>query len=57
MSTIGELEVMITADTSQYMNAIKDVQNQTNSVMGKVNSVISSVKKNSSYSFGNYSNI
>lgn len=45
MSTIGELEVMITADTSQYMNAIKDVQNQTNSVMGKVNSVISSVKK------------
>ena len=36
---------MITADTSQYMNAIKDVQNQTNSVMGKVNSVISSVKK------------
>ena len=45
MSTIGELEVMITADTSQYMNAIRQVQNQTNSVMGRVNNVISSVKK------------
>lgn len=45
MSTLGELNVRITADTSNYTRQLNDVQAQTNRAMSRVNNVISSVKK------------
>ncbi|WP_052233097.1 phage tail tape measure protein [Terrisporobacter othiniensis] len=45
MSTIGELNVRITADSSNYTRQLNTVQNQTNRVMGNVSNVMSTVKK------------
>lgn len=45
MSTLGELNVRITADASNYTNQLNNVQSQTNRVMGNVNNIMSSVKR------------
>lgn len=45
MSTIGELNVRITADSSNYTRQLSNVQNQTNRVMGNVSNIMNSVKK------------
>lgn len=45
MSTIGELNVKITADNSDYLRKISEVQNQTNKIMGSVSNTMNTVKK------------
>lgn len=42
--TLEKLQVIIEAQTAQYMNAMKKVQNQTNSTVAKVNSSLDKVK-------------
>ena len=43
--TLEKLQVIIEAQTSQYMDAMKKVQNQTNSTVSKVNNSLSGAKK------------
>ena len=45
MSTVGELNVLITADSSGYISQLNNVQTQTNRVMNNVSSVMSRVKR------------
>lgn len=45
MSTVGELNVKITADNSDYLKKLSEVQNQTNRAMGNVSNVMNTVKK------------
>lgn len=42
--TLEKLQVIIEAQTKQYMDAMKKVQNQTNTTVSKVNSSISKIK-------------
>lgn len=42
--TLEKLQVIIEAQTKQYMDAMKKVQNQTNSTVSKVNSSIGKIK-------------
>lgn len=42
--TLEKLQVIIEAQTKQYMDAMKKVQNQTNSTVSKVNSVVNAIK-------------
>lgn len=42
--TLEKLQVIIEAQTAQYMNAMKKVQSQTNSTVSKVNSSLSKIK-------------
>lgn len=45
MSTVGELNVIITADSSDYTRQLNNVQSQTNRVMNNVSSVMNKVKR------------
>ena len=42
--TLEKLQVIIEAQTAQYMNAMKKVQNQTNSTVSRVNSSMGKIK-------------
>lgn len=45
MSTVGELNVLITADSTNYTRQLNNVQTQTNRVMGNVSNIMNTVKK------------
>ena len=45
MSTVGELNVVFTADSSDYIRQLNNVQSQTNRVMNNVSSVMNKVKR------------
>lgn len=45
MSTVGELNVVFTADASDFIRQMDDVQRQTNRVMNNVSSVMNKVKR------------